>query len=559
MNRSRPATNPVLICLAAVLVLAGLLLSPLTPAAAQADLPPVPPHTPISSMGPPEVPGYPAAYPAAAYSPTAKRFLVAWAGDDNGSGQMRIYGQLLSIETGQPVGPDDFLIAEMPDDPQNDAVHPAVAWNNIRGQFAVVYSARDVSAANTNPQVYLQWVTTDGVPEGLPVALTSTYGAAPVIDCGQAGTCLVVWQNTSGAITGQRLDPSGALAGAAVNISNLAPGRGPRVAWNGTTSTFLVAWRESGSIALQRVDAAGTLIGAPASVSAPTGSVLDLAANPTTGETLLVWDAETSIQAVRINISGAPVGSPTSVSEPASAAVSWPSAGYSPVSGEYLVVWNQPSGSGGKYDMYGQRLSASLSQMPTAADIRLSWHGGSTNDNYWAVPPSSVACASAVYKACLVNWAATDSIPGQQAMDDLEIFALFFSENTAPVLQVVANQTIDELAALQITLSASDADIPPQSLTYTLTAKPDGMTINPTTGVISWTPSEAQGPGVYTVTARVIDNGSPALSHQRTFTLTVDEVNQAPRWRPSRTRLLTSWPRLPSTRLARTATCPPRL
>src|SRR5204863_7745220 len=47
-------------------------------------------------------------------------------------------------------------------------------------------------------------------------------------------------------------------------------------------------------------------------------------------------------------------------------------------------------------------------------------------------------------------------------------------------------------------------------------------------GVITWTPSEAQGPGTNTFTVRVVDNGSPALSDTNTFTVTVNEVNSAP-------------------------------
>src|SRR5262245_65586080 len=46
--------------------------------------------------------------------------------------------------------------------------------------------------------------------------------------------------------------------------------------------------------------------------------------------------------------------------------------------------------------------------------------------------------------------------------------------------------------------------------------------------MISWTPSEGQGPGIATFTTIVTDNGTPALSATNSFTVTVTEVNSAP-------------------------------
>src|SRR5205085_2301312 len=79
------------------------------------------------------------------------------------------------------------------------------------------------------------------------------------------------------------------------------------------------------------------------------------------------------------------------------------------------------------------------------------------------------------------------------------------------------------------TNSATDADLPANTLTYSLDAgAPSGASVNPTNGVFVWTPSEAQGPGTYTITNRVTDNGSPSLSDAKTFTVTVNEVNVPP-------------------------------
>ncbi|HEY2955081.1 MAG TPA: putative Ig domain-containing protein, partial [Candidatus Eisenbacteria bacterium] len=101
--------------------------------------------------------------------------------------------------------------------------------------------------------------------------------------------------------------------------------------------------------------------------------------------------------------------------------------------------------------------------------------------------------------------------------------------NTAPVLAAIGNQSVNEGSLLSFTASATDADDPPQTLTYSLdTGAPAGAAIDPNTGVFSWTPAEAQGPGSYPVTVRVTDNGSPPLDDSETITIQVDEVNAAP-------------------------------
>ena len=99
--------------------------------------------------------------------------------------------------------------------------------------------------------------------------------------------------------------------------------------------------------------------------------------------------------------------------------------------------------------------------------------------------------------------------------------------NVAPTLPAQANPTMDELTVLTVANPGSDPDHPANNLTYTLTEAPAGAVID-AAGVITWTPSEAQGPGVFTFTTRVDDNGAPNLGATNTFTVTVQEVNTAP-------------------------------
>src|SRR5439155_17862941 len=85
-----------------------------------------------------------------------------------------------------------------------------------------------------------------------------------------------------------------------------------------------------------------------------------------------------------------------------------------------------------------------------------------------------------------------------------------------------------DLCALVLTNTSSDPDVPANILTFELVSGPSGVAVNPTTGVLSWTPTEAQGPSTNTITIKVTDNGSPALSATNSFTVVVNEVNSAP-------------------------------
>jgi hypothetical protein len=100
--------------------------------------------------------------------------------------------------------------------------------------------------------------------------------------------------------------------------------------------------------------------------------------------------------------------------------------------------------------------------------------------------------------------------------------------NSPPSLTVPANQTIDEMTTLSVSAFATDPDLPPNILTFSLLAPPVGMTINPNTGLITWTPTEAQGPSTNTITVVVTDNGQPPLSATNSFTVVVNEVNSPP-------------------------------
>ena len=89
--------------------------------------------------------------------------------------------------------------------------------------------------------------------------------------------------------------------------------------------------------------------------------------------------------------------------------------------------------------------------------------------------------------------------------------------NTAPVLDALADRTVSEGEAVVITPNATDAE--GDGLSWSLIAGPTGASIDPTTGVVTWTvPGDVNTPQV--VTIEVTDDGLGTLSARQSLTLT---------------------------------------
>ncbi len=99
--------------------------------------------------------------------------------------------------------------------------------------------------------------------------------------------------------------------------------------------------------------------------------------------------------------------------------------------------------------------------------------------------------------------------------------------NTAPSVTNPGNQTTVVNTPVTLNMLGSDPDAG-QTLTWSATGLPVGLTINPTTGVISGTPTVV---AVSNVTVTATDNGSPVLNGSIQFTWTVNPagpVNNPP-------------------------------
>jgi len=118
-----------------------------------------------------------------------------------------------------------------------------------------------------------------------------------------------------------------------------------------------------------------------------------------------------------------------------------------------------------------------------------------------------------------VNVTVTDDDMGSRSIT-FKITVL--DTNDPPTIQPIGSQTATQDALFTLQLIASDPD--GDTLTYSLTAYPTGMTIA-STGLITWTPANA-AVGSHAITVRVSD--SLGLSDEKTFAITVANVNDAP-------------------------------
>ena len=95
--------------------------------------------------------------------------------------------------------------------------------------------------------------------------------------------------------------------------------------------------------------------------------------------------------------------------------------------------------------------------------------------------------------------------------------------NYPPVLAAISDQTILAGRTLLVTNSASDPNVPPLPLTFSLLSPPAGASINSSNGVFTWRPAIAQSPSTPTVIVVVSDNGVPIQSASQSFVITVTQ------------------------------------
>ncbi len=98
--------------------------------------------------------------------------------------------------------------------------------------------------------------------------------------------------------------------------------------------------------------------------------------------------------------------------------------------------------------------------------------------------------------------------------------------NVRPIMGRLGYRTVNELNTLDFIVPVTDTDLPTNTLTYWMDEDSDLVgNLDPHTGRFTWTPSEADGFGVYTVIFHVSDG---ALEDSKSLIIVVFEVEAPP-------------------------------
>ena len=100
--------------------------------------------------------------------------------------------------------------------------------------------------------------------------------------------------------------------------------------------------------------------------------------------------------------------------------------------------------------------------------------------------------------------------------------------NLPPVIGAIADATVDEGGVFTLQAVATDPDGPAAAVRFSIGSDRAGVVIDPVTGIIRWNTSEADGGVVAHLIVVATDSGFPAAVANRSFTITVRDVNSPP-------------------------------
>ncbi|MGD9417440.1 MAG: putative Ig domain-containing protein [Verrucomicrobiota bacterium JB025] len=94
-------------------------------------------------------------------------------------------------------------------------------------------------------------------------------------------------------------------------------------------------------------------------------------------------------------------------------------------------------------------------------------------------------------------------------------------DNRAVYIATIPDQIINLGETLTVTETSTGTEQGPLTPSFSLVSPPTGMTIDATTGVITWTPTAVHAGATHTITVRVTEDGVVANSKDKTFNVTV--------------------------------------
>lgn len=134
---------------------------------------------------------------------------------------------------------------------------------------------------------------------------------------------------------------------------------------------------------------------------------------------------------------------------------------------------------------------------------------------------------------------------GAGAVDRQGVWIRRSLQAASPVLLPIPDQSIAEQTEWTYQLTSLPA-VPGQVIRYDLEpfSHPLGLRLDPFTGLLSWTPSEEDGPGEFSVVVQASDAERPELFTQQRIRITVHEVNRPPSLFPIQSQTIDEGDRL---------------
>ncbi len=187
--------------------------------------------------------------------------------------------------------------------------------------------------------------------------------------------------------------------------------------------------------------------------------------------------------------------------------------------GGFLLVW--ADGETGQTDVTNRQFHAGFSLSRNGEQVGLFAPDGSLIDGHTFGPQTNNISTGRYPDGPDGQWIALEA-PSPGNVNFIP------GGNLLPRFTILPLQVIPEESAWTLQILATDPDAG-QTLHYALGADaPSGADINPTTGQLTWSPTEAQGPGLFTFTVRATDSGTPPRTGSLRLQVQVTEANRAP-------------------------------
>jgi hypothetical protein len=247
------------------------------------------------------------------------------------------------------------------------AVGPGVA-SPVRYPDVAYEPSADVYLAVTGAggSIKGRWVSSAGAALGAPfdIGVSAAYKQTPAVQCGGAGICLVVWHETSGNLTiptARLLTYSGGFITGQFAIGPVGSSweMTPGIAYSSASQEFLVTWQGdypgSNNVWLARINLAGQLL---ASFPLTTGAAYErypsVGYNPASGEFVIAYEGmsgNVSYTAAQRFANGAAIGGPLILDTAAAEYIS--NVEYNAQRQSMLVTWVR-----GTNIIYGREIAA---------------------------------------------------------------------------------------------------------------------------------------------------------------------------------------------------------